>query len=169
MLIGQVCLDSSSKGKAVTGTDTAMCLGIILGNGVWEIDCKNGCNSLPLPIAVPFAMFLLSKAGVCFPTLKSGLDFWIALTNWMRWKWVYVSFRPRSWEAWALMLYLLRQCYMHKWKDVRSKQGWSIPVESILDHSVPSWPTTWLCHMHEQAQPRSTQLDSGHKYHTANL
>ena len=123
MLIGQVCLDSSSKAKAVTGTDMAMCLGIILGNGVWEIDCKNGCNSLPLPVAVPFAMFLLSKVGVYFPTLKSGLAFWFALTNWIRWKWVYVSFKPRSWEAWALMLYLLRQCYVHKWKDVRSYEA----------------------------------------------
>ena len=34
VLIGHVCLDSYPMAKAVTGTDMAMCLGIILGNEV---------------------------------------------------------------------------------------------------------------------------------------
>lgn len=157
-LIGHVCLDSYPTAKAVTGTDMAMCLGIILGNEVWQVNCKNGCNSLPLPISMPFAVFLLSKVGVYCPSFKSGLAFWFALPNWVRWEFISAS-RPdlERPEPWCSISWDNALCTSGRLRE-HMKQSWSIPTGAILDHSTPSWPTTWL--KHNQArwdQPSLTQ------------
>lgn len=90
--------------------------------------------------------------------LKSWLDLWPSLSNWMWWQWLYCNFQfqARAQEVWQASSILLELHYLHvnqtgilHWRRTEQvRQTWITTV----DHFNPPLPSDWPAdYRHESA------------------